>query len=313
MIKYLPFLVAVFVLSACGSNPYKSDPKQSEALNAARAGGIASLQLKDVPREKIEQALKREGLDPDTEAAIGLGFASAKYAGLMAATPGISNLLGGTLFALDALFSRKHEPHLRRGNFAWMPISMAKDEEEAQQVMKEILVKAMIETIGDHVRLVTEEVSYDPTLAPSYTKTVYAVEGHPDCVPENENQFCELAITVDEPEVAYTPDFLGKGKSYRWSLHKNSPRFYFFGVVLMEHIRNGAKYVRHVSEHSEVEFRRKVTERLPEWFFVYHPPGKKEKPYPLVLNKGRILYFVEPADPNASIVKASADQGSDHE
>ena len=210
--------LSLLLATGCSTGPYKYDPTKSAALNYATAGGVvgAGKQIKDVPREQVKQALERDGFDPDTELAVGVGLASAKYAGLMAATPGISNALGGSIFFLHSLFSSSYQPHLFKGLFAWMPQSLAASEEEASQRMKEILDKAFSKSLPPEYETTKVTHTYKPTFGSAYDVETTVVTGK-ECNHEEQDIECHYGRRAQEPVLVPTPTFLGEGKSWQWT------------------------------------------------------------------------------------------------
>ena len=298
--KTIATILSFFFIVGCSSGPYKYDPTKSAALNYATAGGVvgAGKQIKDVPREQVKQALERDGFDPDTELAVGVGLASAKYAGLMAATPGISNALGGSLFFLKTLFTGSYQPHLSPGYFGWMPVQMASNEEEALIKLENILVNAFRESLPSNVTLRKQTRKYNPPLGFEYEQTHYILEGdRKNCILKEGEDACAILMINREPAVAQAPDFLGAGQSYYWSRRKGESLL-LFGVNTFKFKEAVARYMRGISYYSSHEFRQKMSSHLPAWIYYYMPPTK-ERPYPVILNQGKTYYFIEPATTQA--------------
>ena len=293
--KTIATILSFFFIVGCSSGPYKYDPTKSAALNYATAGGVvgAGKQIKDVPREQVKQALERDGFDPDAELAVGVGLASAKYAGLMAATPGISNALGGSIFFLRSLLSGSYQPHLYPGHFAWMPIKLANDSDEAEEVIQEIFVDAFRKSLPNGVSLRKIKKTYNPTLAPKYTKTHYVIEGdNNNCQLEKDEKACAILMNVQNPDIEPVPEFLGNGNGYFWSRRKGEPQF-LFTVNTFEFQERSPTNKRGVPYYASYEFLKRMSSHLPKWVYYYTPPTK-DRPYPIILNQGKTYYFIEP-------------------
>ena len=292
--------LSLLLATGCSTGPYKYDPTKSAALNYATAGGVvgAGKQIKDVPREQVKQALERDGFDPDAELAVGVGLASAKYAGLMAATPGISNALGGSIFFLHSLFSSSYQPHLRKGMFAWMPTSMAIDEEDASHQMEKLLINAFKKAAPEGVEIDRVTKYFKSTLGIESQVDFLIVTGDRiNCKLQDGEDACVLRISVNEPEKEISPEFIAHGPSYYWSRRKDEPRFFYY-VAAYSFGKKSGRFKRDIPYYTSKEFYERMLQYLPGWVYAYMPPTKS-RPYPIILNQGKTYYFIEPATTQA--------------
>ena len=96
-------LSALTALAGCStSQRYVIDTDYSLAKNILIAADVdrTKMYLKDTPYDKAKNTLAAEGHGKEIDKVVGVSLAGAQYGGLMSATPGISDALGGSIMLL---------------------------------------------------------------------------------------------------------------------------------------------------------------------------------------------------------------------
>ena len=270
---------AAVVLSLAGcattgsSDPATYEPAKSRAYNLAQAGGIT--EARDTERKHLSE---NELYKVASNADILMWDRGANWSGgealgaslLFAALEPTSN------FAKDSLFG-------------WMPSSMATDAVQARAKMSEVTTSAMKNALG------SLGYTYEATLENYDQKAVFgggsaflfsqitiiaANQGcpSPDSV-DHYSKTCYVSSQIIEPNQGFEPAFLGGGQAWSFttegvkasSVKLNVPE----GVTLDSVSIIGA-----------------ISANLPGWAYMFTP--QTDDTPPMVVNKGKPLYFVEP-------------------
>ncbi len=216
-------------------------------------------------------------------------MSGAKYGGLIAATPGISNALGGSIMLLHSLTKSYYEPVRHLGNIIWMPKSYAKNADEAQRLIENMLKKAYLSNLPKKYHLSENAYSFKPTFGSSKDYHVTNIEGG---LCSREKEVCRLVVVSNKPtENHLTPTWLSEEKSYFWSLGSDEPSAAaHITLERREEPPQGGVRFKHFYTH---KYLLEVSKKLPEWIYIYSPSTKGRK-YPVVYNKGEALYFISP-------------------
>jgi uncharacterized protein (UPF0297 family) len=217
--KVLLSLCVFVVLTGCStSKRYVIDSEYSFAKNVLIAAEVdrTKMYLKDTPYEEIEEALAEEGHGKEVNQVIGVSLAGARYGGLMTATPGISDALGGSIMLLHSLTKYSYEPVQHTGHIIWMPKSYAKNTDDAQNKIKAILEEAYLSSLPKDYSFTKETLTFKPTFGAPSEHQVTNIEGG---VCSTEKEVCRFVYSTKEPiEDRLTPTWFSEDKSYFWSL-----------------------------------------------------------------------------------------------
>ena len=280
--RVLGLAVAGLVLSGCVANkprPYEED--QSEAWNVTRAAGFVKLEDAELP----------EGVkDPNDMTLLDNPLADAAYLGFSFTGPhgGVNPYADLGIRALELLL-RPDARSAHKRFFAWMPADLAGSPEDAQKKLADVLDDASKKTMADRGNTITgPSGDADPGANRFYS---YAWTGK-DCHGDFE---CRLNIQVHEPDSGMAPQALGGYQSYYF--HPDS--FWGFPHVTDGEKKNSDGYKWLPS----LEYLAALSANLPEWVYMYFPPryigidgtDKDMNQVPVVLNKGRFMYFVKPS------------------
>jgi len=312
-------LTIVFALAGtligCASTPvkYEGDAKHSEAWNIARAAGIGD--LRDVPYEKYakarEDAMRRGQLLDDGPGVAGtVAFSAANYS---SPPTGFSNgsamLMGGLAWMMAP--SESHAVDSRF--FAWMPKAMAATPEAAEAKLHEIVLQAMSQAMQE-----TPLPAGYRYVGVETTKRFLLVRiDGPGC--DRQTKRCAFIMTKPTRPSAYpAPTFVhDTNEVWAWRAYPNGARngvaqgqlFVLQSKAEMSRPGDIAYPKTWSPGFPDLAFYLALSKALPEWCSVYLAPKRWSAqvdskwtlpPYPVVLNQGRVLHFVEPAPPNAT-------------
>lgn len=294
--KFYLLIISFSILTGCGLISAKPntnyDKSLSEAMNIARLGGITNPKrgpVVDTPYKDIEKALIKSSQKGDVANAIPIALAGAKLSGTMAATSGISSGLGGGLMLLRSLTTSDRIPALNNGLIAWMPLSYAADKKEAAKKMKEILRSAYLKALPSNTSSRFE--------MHTKTATFGAINKYPrDVITGGDCDFiedeCQLVISASlYPHKTKQPAWLGHEDSYFWTFSKEGS--YAWAKIIKNKPGSIDTHIKPFKSINTREYRQKISHFLPEWMFLYNAPNKDEN-YPVIFNKGKALYFIEP-------------------
>lgn len=303
-------LAAGLVLSGCAGmtkpKPYVSDPEHSFAWNVARAGGI---KVKDVPWEEVQKA-REEAL------AKGAPVADSGPSALGAASYGVvhglstGSFLHGGLGALSWLsLGGSHDSSEFSAVLVWMPKAMAASPEKAgekiETMVRKAYEKALAETVFPPGYTVSTELK--TILVGKRLKRIgYFISGN-EC--DNKNidaryhiiHFPMLAKAFHLkgvkmlPDKGVAPNFVFSGEC--WTCHLP-----IYGCTFVD---NSEFLPKKLPKFPDLEVFRRTSENLPDWVSIYLSPaskismsdengGFKFLELPLIMNKGKTHFFVEP-------------------
>lgn len=265
---------------------YSAD--NSLALNLALAGEINGLKDQEVTDEQYDQITRTSTASVLTDTAF--AFSSS-----LTPPPGFSSDLSlgiGLLSLLGETYSAAKHPHF----VAWMPAHLAPTPWDAQNVLGEMMSKAIDDTVAELGWSHKAKTAYISQSKAVYFYNVYvAPEGSscPSPFAEDGQERCYVSVTIRPPVLKVdTPIILGKdaGESY-----------YFTGYPIAS-----SKFTVVNRKGSQIDSRQfyfALSKRLPEWSYFYNPPKKDFKAdsalgsstldWPALYHKGQELLFVK--------------------
>lgn len=288
----LLILSILLTITGCSaSKRYVVDSEYSFAKNVLIAAEVdrTKMYLKDTPYEDVKQALEKEGHGKEVNQVIGVSLAGAKYGGLMTATPGISDALGGSIMLLHSITKYTYEPVQHTGHIIWMPKSYAKNTADAEKKIKSILEDAYLSSLPKDYSFTKRTFKFKPTFGDPGEHQVTNIEGG---VCSNEKEVCRLVYSTEEPiEDRLTPSWLSEDKSYFWSFGVDEPPA-AVRITLAERDKPklSSPAFKPFYTHDYLET---VSSKLPDWIYIYSP-STRDRQYPAVYNKGETLYFISP-------------------
>ncbi len=284
-------VIAALMLSGC-ANDYvrKYYDINSYAYNTAYTGGVKS-GLKD-------RSAPKGGVGNFTQTVeFGAAYTAAGFA---APALGMSNLAGGAVNLLDMLID--DGPDASRNNaFAWMPLSKAQNQQEAQQKLK-VLVKEAMEQSLKTMGLDYSPIEHnDPTFVGFYIHNEN-LNCPKDVVKEKwhtgyffhpvRTSACTVRASINRPLLSKTADV-------RMTKHTEERSYFFvagnksdFNAILVSSPAS--------SSLPENQLYNEISKNLPEWMFIYLAPGKVTLAdgnaigFPHLLNQGESHFFVRP-------------------
>lgn len=300
-------MFSISLLQGCAS-AYKSDTTHSLAWNISKASDI---RVDEIPEKKLKQVLGDsydiEETSVIAKAAIDTGIVNSA----LLSTQGFLTLgqLGASL-GLSLLFhaAQPDDPHFKDHTLAWMPVSLAENEEDAAKHMIKVAVEALKNMPETHRWKVDWSKTYKelsnletPFLSNRYEYNLYFKGDECDVFD------CTLFIYLFEPEITLKPDFLNydEDNAYHFkpdghafpnaSLYCELPnkvidnlRMFKSGKALV----NDSEYDFDECRKTAAALRKDWISWMPSWFFIYAPPTKSSLPY--LSNKDRVLLYVEP-------------------
>lgn len=284
---------AMALLAGCAQKPYKSykyNDRHSYAYNVAKAGNITDrLHDAKVPEEEYSHIINSAGYGAFDTAASALSAPS-----------GFTSLQAGGI-ALGGAISRWHKENSKLDGdrlqyLAWMPESMAKDDDEAKKIMESIIVEAANKTF-DQLHLNTLEKVQTKMTGYRFDVTEQTKNKSAwDC---GEGK-CRFMYAVQEPKFVKTPSFLeGPKNQKRYAFIYNGKYGSVFNLENWNALLvQGKDYDRTLADATT--FFATFSKNLPEWVYVYIPAnhindsnGELIK-MPYLLNKGKASYFLIP-------------------
>ena len=186
--------------------------------------------------------------------------------------------------------------HSQHRLFAWMPLQMATDSQNARVIMENMMARASLDILAD-LNYQTREVE-NPFIHQGLQFKQWYLE-HPENNCSLEEMNCVLSLYIPEPQGPYkAPRFayhnIAAEKSWFFSAGNDSV---FPRLILAE--GDGTKGV------SANQFYQKLSVRMPGWAYFYIAPNEagigednRTVPYPYVLEKGKPLLFIRPIKTN---------------
>lgn len=296
-------IIAILISGCAGNKVYKSKDGYSKAQNVIHAAGGYKRFDMVVSVDTTESQL--------VEAAL---FGKV-FSGTGATLTG-SLLSGGLAMGAADLLTNVKDTESFSGIIAWMPKEMAGAQEEAAQLMTSILEKAT----DDAVTATTLPLGYGfgEKIVRNKTQFIYPITGE---LCENDAR-CQYTVSGNEnSSETLAPNFLGGSPSWAWGLWYESGLRKLKGFNYKPRgSTGGASYVTkkkdakfyevdafYTAVFPDLEFYMKVSENLPEWFFIYLAPPSvstrvsyfNEGRYdfikvPLILNQGKVYPFIKP-------------------
>lgn len=304
-------LIALATLAGCAGNRaqfyaddgrYQANPKRSLALNVAVATGLTECRqdkcspLYDVPRSELPRSLQTQNNEQIADALFDvydIGYGAAQIGGIASAVGSLSGLASGLFNIADVLLgpTTRPDPALKYQVLAWMPKSMANDTKDAQAKLRVIYRNALPQGEFDGYQTTTIQTGSYGWKQPSH---------YVDFIKNNQastDKRIYVSYIVREPyKVDRAPSWLGAGSSYAWlnwgrgeqtdsTLHTARIGF---------HVDSKNKENRHIPRDLNTRsYLARYSANLPQWVYIYLPPTDRD-PYPVILNQGKPLLFVEP-------------------
>ncbi len=315
--KLTTAVLCLGLLAGCASTSppveYKNNPQWSEARNVMEAAHIHG--MTDLPYKKYQEAKEealKKGMKLDTGPSLlgGTTFGALNY---ISPPTGFSSGAAGLMGVASWLLIGNDHPGLQSRIFVWMPMDTSSSPEDAQQRIIKLLddaaEAAIREThLPDGYTANTKTIQYD---SPKRPIRFLNISG-PDC--DKEYMYCgygALGGFSGIPQADIAPDFLGGSNAYVWHYIKYD--HYFSHQIgqskYLSIARDGRGFAKEwYAVFPDVEFFQAFTRHLPKWVYVYLAPqrwsgqvdGKYALPkYPVVINQGRVFYFIEPAPATA--------------
>lgn len=302
------------------TEPYTYNPEHSRALNFMFAAGtmVENGEILDVQIERPEGAgetaldysSSRQNADHVFDA-LQVYDGVSVMAGFTPPPLGVSVGFHGAM-SLLSLFNTPYKPSFLRSHYvAYMPESLATSPEEAQARMENMIKKASIKSLPEGAT-VLELTNTWTSLFGKQEREVTVVQGG-GC-----NQSfvmfygdkpgpsgCKLWTEVkSQPSVAIAPEWLGGQKSYFFHpdfykkkgtdegliiaalMIDDQPNMGWSSGDRLAEIRSG------MGEYAYTPFSLRLSENMPEWFFVYIAPTKID-PIPKIFHQGKVYYFAK--------------------
>ena len=285
MKRLLLVFIGLMLLSGCASAPYQSKAGKSLAYNIAKSRGAKYLNDAAAPDgNHVNQRGSKSSLG----------------------TVAVMHYLGGFSSSIPFMvLGSEPKIELKSSAIFWIPKSMAPDKESAKALYEKIMNDAI-----DHALSVVE-MPEGVTLEKTDKRKIYLHyldNGEPVKIPN----LTPTHLDINKFKETVSPDFLGSQPS--WTFYENSKAM---GALISpfcgKHRDLNAKKTYFIPVAPGYEFWSAVSQKLPEWIYLYlapprhnNPkwysgvPGRNEKGeldfllYPVMLSKGEPLYFVSP-------------------
>lgn len=273
MNKAILFLVLIcqFVLIGCTtSNPvHQYNDKESKALNIYKAAGLTGIADVKMPEEM------RKSSGSNGTYALANGIVNYNSASFLNLSPWSAFGLG----FLSALSTSNMDPN-SDGIIAWMPTTLAKNKDEAVEVMMQLFIDAT-KKIADDKKLTFK------TKPERFGYTSYFLfKKDNKCKNSPNDPECWYFWGAKLSSVSVQPSFLNNETKDAYFFAKSDSRYYISESTLMD----------------KFTFLKTLSANLPDWIVFYYAPKKvsKGKTPPLIINKGEILYFITPESQSSS-------------
>lgn len=259
------WFLATMIVSGCTlkPQPYQYNHSESQALNIYKAAGLTGLTDTKIT-DGVYQSVKS-----------GRGYALANgIVNYNSAT--FLNLSPWTAFSfgfLNILTSGNTDPK-SDGIIAWMPTYLAKDKDEAKDVMNKLFYEAILKiTQNKQFILKKEPILYGYTL-------LLISDPKSKCQISSKKQSCNLTFGYKFKSPETKPSFLHNKTKNSYFFYKSDSRYFTTNSFIID----------------KFEFLKELSLNLPEWVAFYLAPEKEsnKKKVPLIINKGNVLYFTVP-------------------
>ncbi|MGI9293976.1 MAG: hypothetical protein ACR2PS_08325 [Pseudomonadales bacterium] len=262
--------IVVLAYTATGQTAPKSD-----ALQIARAAGLK--QLSDVPQEKLEQAIKSHRDLTTSNVITTVGVGTKMFEQQTGWSLGSETAALGVLTVLSAL--PVHQPEMHTRLLVWMPVDQAATREDAAILLKSLVVHAYRKALPNMtIRMANKQTKGFPNNPMTYLKVQ---SGQcPDCGVYMPAVFHYEA----RPKKRKAPEILGGYDAYRWSV---------------DGFRNASlagypMFAENLTPDERMNILTAVSLNLPTWIYVYVAPHENLAGFPLLLNAGNPMFFIEP-------------------
>lgn len=300
---------ALLVGCASASLPvaYKYDSRFSEARNLMEAAHIGG--LRDLPYKRYREAreaAQNKGINLDTGPTLagGAAFGALNF---ISPPPGFSSAGAGLAgFASWLLIDTTH-PGTNSHIFAWMPVDEASSPEQAKMklygIFKDALAGAIQDTSWPKDYSVNLKERSETSAKDSFVGELEVVITGGDC----DKKFMRCGyrgFRTPLPRTEMAPDFLGGGHAYVWRWPVETRYWAIVPEKSKTKVSRQGTTVDWYAGFPDIDFYKAFTRQVPRWVYVYLAPqswshgvdGKYALPqYPIVINQGRVLYFIAPA------------------
>lgn len=256
--------ISLLALTGCASNnqPYQYNDKESRALNIYKAAGLEGIVDTKVPEDVYNSI---------TGGSYALANGIANYNS--AAFLNLSSWSAFSLGFLSVLTSGSSDPNLN-GVIAWMPTTLANNEEQAIEVMKKLFYDAT-KKVADKHNLIFK---MGPT---AYGYTLFLLnKTNNECKKNPDDPKCLFSWGVELKSADLQPSFLNNKTADSYFFSKKDSSYFIAESPVMD----------------KFQFLKELSVNLPDWVAFYYAPERdsKEKTAPVIINKGEMLYFVTP-------------------
>lgn len=299
---------AVAALAGCASTNYAKlhakkglytgSPNRSEALNVAVATGLTECHngqcapLSDVSRSKLPASLQNKSNVEIAGAlmdSMTIGAGIGQMVGVASVISGLGNIAGGLMTIGSVLLGPNEmpDPATKPTIIAWMPKSMAKNPEKARKRLMTIIYESL--DIGSfHGYRVSKEAQGETLIKFRFHGKKMCGAGY-DCL-----GFIRL---FREPMVARQPSWLGAKPAFVWAnWSRGQMSDDTMHTIELSYAIYDLDEDKSVLLENKPFFRRYITKmsaNLPRWVYIYLPPDETHN-YPVMLNEGEVLLFIEP-------------------
>lgn len=278
-IQAASIFVLATALSGCVTMEQKAasfDDSHSQAFNIARAGGLVTgISDKEIPKDANTGAAE-SGIYNTASAAI--AYANP--------TIGLSSAQSLSVSLLEIAIAP--DSHGARSSVvAWMPISQAASAEAAQSKLIDILSKSISESLSK------QELKFSKTRKKAEGTSFFIEDQSVKCqsIDKGSAKACAIHLNVYKPSKVKTPEFINNGESESWAF--TSSHGFFYNAMKMD--------VSKMSSINTLEIIKTSSSSLPEWVYIYSSPKdtyidsskNQNNKYPMILSKGKELYFVK--------------------
>jgi hypothetical protein len=281
MHKFFTIVCSALLLGGCAttkvSEPYQSRADLSFANNVLHAAGVNN--VSDTSYEAFEKANRSGRVHDNSRGLVG----ATSYGVLSGINAG--SFLSGGLGALVWMGTTDGSRwDLYPSFYGWIPVEMAADAKQAQQLIRDMLYTAAAEALAE----VDLPEGYVMDSEP-HPKFGWPMINGGEC--NQGKTICAYRfIGGVEEQTQKAPDFLGGYDAWR-------AQMVIYGSYAVDRVPQ--------PRFPDTEVYLKMSQQLPEWLFGYMAPAKKiishcdqdacrfiEAPY--LVNQGQILLFVEP-------------------
>jgi hypothetical protein len=299
----VPLALALLTLVGCASPSERRvevRDEESFAMHILRAADIGG--LRDAPREA---AMNFGGLETGAVGASDIGRVG--HVVLSAANPlGGASALGAGLGAglLSFFLVPGDAPAESSAIVAWVPAQFADTPEAAQTYLMEIIETTTFPVMKENfpdASLHEITRSSEMTRGGIPERRGVAVQWDGDICADLSYRRCRIGIGAsgrDLPLEATFPRIISGEKAWKFSRLN--------GAVTLRPAAQDDDFQQHFrARFDELSFYAEVSQRLPEWVFIYIAPNRigfrdqngalKLYPLPMILNQGRAHYFVKGA------------------